>query len=65
MNADKLSSKARQVVGFINTTLKGNRIVFGGTTEDKAHAIIKAILIGVDLKVSIEVKAYCSEHYNY
>ena len=57
--------KAKTVIGFINTTLKGNSLVFGSTSEEKAKRIINAILLFEDIKIHKEVKEYCKKHYNY
>ena len=57
----------KQIIGLINQTLKNNSIVFGSTSEQKAHRIIAALLSAekLDGKTKIAVNKYCTIHYNY
>lgn len=63
----QLEGKSKTIVGFINTTLKGQRIVFGEITEHRAHKIIAAIIgdIAAFSNEAKEVEQYCKIHYNY
>lgn len=59
---------AKTIIGFINETLKGQRIVFGKqVTEERAEKIIFAIIGELEYKseVTQEVLKYCRENYGY
>ena len=58
----------QQIIGLINTTLKGHRIVFGKpVSEHRAKEIIKSIIGDMPAlsKETNEVIEYCKEHYNF
>lgn len=57
-----------QIIGLINSTLTGYRIVFGtAPTEHRAKEIIKSIIGDMPAlsKDTNEVIDYCKEHYNF
>lgn len=58
---------SKTIIGFINTTIKGYKHVFGEITEERAHKIITSI-IG-DMRygdpVTNEVIEKMKEFYNY
>lgn len=58
----------KQIIGLINSTLKGYRIVFGtAATEHRAKEIIKSLIGDMPAlsKETNEVIEYCKEHYNF
>ena len=56
---------SKQVIGLLNTTLKGIRITTGeAATEEAARLIMQGILISIDSKrVADEFIDYCFENY--
>lgn len=59
-------AQAKTIIGFINTTLKGQRIVFGEITEERTRKIINAIIgdLPAFSETTNEVVEYCKKHYN-
>jgi len=58
--------QAKTIIGFINETLKGQRLVFGEVTAHRAKQIIRAIIgdLPAFSPVTQEVIDYCEKHYN-
>ena len=61
--------QSKTIIGFINTTITGCRIVFGEVTEKKAHEVIDAIIGDIpyinNRSVIKEVVEYCKVNYSY
>lgn len=67
MTTENMKFRSKQLIGFINSTLKGLRVAQDkGVTEQQARYIIDGVLFeDVDEEVYKEVSSYCKHWYNY
>jgi hypothetical protein len=59
--------KSNQIIGFINSTIKGFSLIVEPCTEERAQKIIMSIVSAMSYNdpVTKEVVSYCKQHYNF
>lgn len=62
-----MKTSAKTIIGFINSTLKGYKLVLGDLNEKRAHKIISSIIGDMQIhdQTTKDVLKYLKETYNY